>query len=355
MNQKGCKRITEITGVKTTADDVKKGLEETNELLGREMTVDEYVEFIRDTYEAFGGEGAGGGAGGNPSTEDLLQLPQNYATSPHKDKWDSTQYGAWADDVWDSHVLPNFFPIQPTSGEMEDLSTTYNSPHSKLMGVRLTVGMMEFEETVERWGLQFYGQESHVEYLKTGLEAKGFCVSEEYSSSYSSGKEELVGLHCFTKDWYVHIRISARYGNDESPCQTHFDITMLEKQFTYPSAFAGIPLPQNAFITGEMWYDVWNATTEEYDYYDFSREPKAGEYWGIYETGFYAISLANYEAYKAQIENAGWTITQTEVPNEYSNRYRFYANKDGVYIIVDYDVEDYCIGFGASNDDNYWG
>ena len=289
-----------------------------------------------------------GGGGGSSSAH-------IYDDSPHADKWDSNQYGSSAYGVWDSYVLPDFFPAQPTEGAIEDVVTYYRSETDELMSSVVRIGKMSFEKGVERFSVVFYGQDAHLAYLQSELEEKGFIVGEEYTYSNSESGEVLTGLHCFTKDWYVYIGTHIRYGDYTGDYPRYFDITMIKKQYAYPASFCSVTLPQNAFITYEMTYDVWDEVNEEYVYYPVTRTPQTGEIWGIYEMEFWAMELDDYQNYKTQTEAAGWTITGTSEPGEYSDRYRFHANKDGVYLIVDFDVTDNCIVLGASNDENYWG
>ena len=293
------------------------------------------------------GNGGNGGGGGNSSAH-------IYDDSPHADKWDSNQYGSSA-GVWDSYVLPDFFPAQPTEGAIEDVVTYYRSETDKLISSVVRIGKMSFEKGVERFSVCFDGQDAHLAYLQTELEEKGFIVGEEYTSSYSQGGNVLKGLYCFTKDWYVYIGTNLRYGDYTGDCPRYFDITMVKKQYAYPASFGSFTLPQNAFITYEMYYAVWDKVNEEYVDYPVTRAPQTGEIWGIYEMEFWAMKLADYQNYKAQTEAAGWTITGTSEPSEHNDRYRFQANKDGVYLIVNFDVTDNCILLGASTDENYWG
>lgn len=53
------KELTELTGQKTTAQDVKDAIADMEELTGEKMSVEEFVEFTRSMYSLVDGSGAG--------------------------------------------------------------------------------------------------------------------------------------------------------------------------------------------------------------------------------------------------------------------------------------------------------
>lgn len=53
------KELTEITGQKTTAEDVKQAIEDMEALTGEKMSVEEFIEFTRSMYSLVDGSGLG--------------------------------------------------------------------------------------------------------------------------------------------------------------------------------------------------------------------------------------------------------------------------------------------------------
>ncbi len=297
-----------------------------------------------------GNGGGGGGTGGGGGSSSVTNI---YDNSPHKDKWDRNDYGSWVYDVWDSTVLPSYFPSQP-AGEMKELETTYEAATDKMLGSTFRVGSIDVDEQVENYGVHFQGTMAQVESIKAEMEQKGFLVHTVSDYDWQTGEEELERYDCYSKDNFVCISVNERYGvSDGETCPYTVSITAVGKIFDYPDTFAGLPMPLG-YLTQEAGYS--QVEGEDYDYVDYplSIAPTA-EYWGIYEMSFMGISLTQYQNYVTQVTGAGYTVTSSSTPTGSENVYRANLNNGTNYLILTFYADDSYVVLGFSNYSGWWG
>ncbi len=293
------------------------------------------------------GSAAVGGTGGAEST------PNIYDNSPNKDKWDRNNYGSWADGIWDSAVLPSYFPTQP-AGEMKELQTTYTAKNDKLLGSTFNIGEIAVDYQVEHYGVFFQGTLEQAKSIKAEMVQKGFLVRTVSEDNFMTGDEEVKRYECYAKDKFVCIYLNERYGTEAGEtCPYGISITSVEKIYDYPTTFAGLPLPKG-YILSEPTYS--QVEGDEYDYVDYpmTTAPTA-EYWGIYEMSFMSISLAEYESYIASVKSAGYKLTSETKPTASENKYYARLNNGENYLLLTYYADDNYIVLGFSNYDGWWG
>lgn len=265
-----------------------------------------------------------GGNGGDSGDGDKTYI---YELSPLSSEWDENRYYAWANDVWDSYVLPSFFPEAPTDGEISDLETSYTSvDNERLNGI---AGDLHFDCNFESFGLFFYGQTSHKDYIWNALEEEGFIVEERRII----GEDTFVA---YSDDWYVYIR---SFTNGTDACPQVYNITIVPDQRILPEIFEGILMPQFGYAKHSIkYYDT------EHEEYSFNVPPQ-NEWYAMIE--FWAVSQSEIDGYKQDLISAGFIETAS------NGRYE----KNGAYVNVSYDSETQTmVLYVASNEymTNYW-
>lgn len=271
----------------------------------------------------------GGGAGGG---ERGVQ-GNVYDGSPYEEDWrDGASYD-YVDGVWDSYVLPDVFPSQPTTGTIDDVRTYYIA----IDDPKYTsyVGAVYFpDENYFYYELGFLGNEAHQTYLVDALTEKGFFI--DYDDSWGNNR---LFINAFSNDYYVTIR---RYDSDDNPaCPYEFDCYIIPKQMTFPvSNFGGVPLPSFGYVTSEYDLTYMKYELDYSDWEDVTLDQFSSENPWYYSCELEGVKLENVTAYKNSLTSSGWTAQSNE-------RY----TKGTLHIDIEYDAEDGVFTLEAASDD----
>ncbi len=252
----------------------------------------------KDDGEKTPGGGNTPGGGGSPAAN-------IYDGSPYAEQWYSGNYGDSIEGVWDSYVLPDFFPEKPATGTIADLSTGYVGKDDSRLSSNYYIGAVGFPDSNhEYYSLDFYGQEAHLAYLTDALEAENFFITYGYDMY-----EVIDEVHAWRDDYYVFIR--TRESDVNEGCTRYFFCSIVPDQMKFPvNSFGGIPLPNFGYIASE--YD-FEYTDENMDAYPITQTP-AGKWY--YAFGVYGTTQANYNAYIATLTSGGWAELQNSTATE---------------------------------------
>ena len=275
-----------------------------------------------------GGGSGGGGGGGTPQAETHI-----YDGSPHAESWrDGASYD-YIDGVWDSSVLPDIFPTQPTTGTIDDITTYYIAKDDPKHTTYAIAEVSFPDENYYYYEVGFLGNEAHQTYLVDALTQKGFFI--DYDDSWGNNR---LFINAFSSDYYVNIR---RFDSDENPeCPYEFDCYIVPKQMSFPvSSFNGVPLPDFGYITSEYDLMYMKYETDYSDFEDVKFDVATTNPW-YFSFDLEGVTAANHTAYINRLVSDGWVLQSNG-----------YYTKGTMTVDVDYNAEDGSLEVEAASDE----
>ncbi len=268
------------------------------------------------------------GSGGNPPPGRKI-----FEGSPHEDDWSDGASYDYINGVWDSHVLPDFFPTQPTTGTLDDITTRYigvdDPKHSNS-----SIGEVSFPDyDYYYYEVNFLGDEEHQTYLINELSEQGFFIS--YDDSWGNNR---LFINAFASDYYVNVR---RYDSDENPqCPYEFNCIIIPKQMVFPVAtFNEVPLPSFGYVTTEYDLTYMKYETDYSDFEEVSFSVSTTNPW-FFDVELEGVSQADANAYETALTSSGWTALENG-----------YYEKGTKVVLVEYDATSGVFTLEAASDD----
>ena len=319
-----------------------------------------------------GGDGGSGGGGGNPivtpgddyDPDDPEQYIYRsvFANSPYKDQWETSNWGAELDDIWDSSVLPDKIPEKPSSVTEVD-GTEYTGKLDDKLGYnppgKLSIDY-DYEGDVKPWEyymVMFTGTMDTFNTLVSDFETNFACHDERNDGM---GETRFRGeFHAYSTDLYVYMSYQE---NGSYNLETYefegngtvlFSIYAIPVHHQLPKFVEGVPLMQVGYL---MWADTyltcWGEGDDDYTEipYDYQTGTATGavkEYWGE-DFDYYGATASDADAYGSQLMTAGFTRTT----NDNSPYYKIYE-KDDIQVIVQYDDEYKCVMVSVQTENWY--
>ena len=306
-----------------------------------------------------GGGGGSGGGGGNPivtpgddyDPDDPEQYIYRsvFANSPYKDQWETSNWGAELDGIWDSSVLPDKIPEKPSSVTEVD-RTEYTGKFDDKLGYnppgKLSIDY-DYEGDVKPWEyymVMFTGTMDTFSTLVADFEQNFECHDDRYDGI---GETRVRGdFHAYSTDLYVYMSYQegGSYNSEtyefEGDGTMSFSIYAIPVHHQLPKFVEGVPLMQ----AGYLMYAVddltcYNDTDEDftqlpYDYQTGTATGTVKENWTTDELVYYGATVADVETWGTQLVNAGFTNSSSEsnywyyrkgdinVTARYSNEYK---------------------------------
>lgn len=239
-----------------------------------------------------------------------------------KEGWNLYRFGGTAYNVWDSDILPDFFPREVVGVKVDQ--TGYKGVCDESM-IDNKVGNMHFPDSrYEEWSLSFYSSETQFRKFHDALAMNGFVggMTDSCPSVY-----EFVGNGC-----YLYMRV-----NDGIPGEDGYTrlvmCSMTPLSLKRPSMFRGTPLPETGATLvddGDMcgYDDELNEVVIPYDFLS-----DTGTLPPHYSVFFEYVGTTVEDAkawYRARIGD-GWT---SDYENESAvGSYRATCSRDGLYLL----------------------
>ncbi len=317
--------------------------------------------------EKLGGGGGGGailtpGDDYNPRDEDQYLYRSVFASSPHKDQWDTGSYGADLDGIWDSSVLPSVFPAQPSSVTEIDRTSYVGALDKKMSGN--PPGYLRSGGDEADWSyfyVMFEGTEDTFRTLTEELSRNFECVDDPENNW---GMEDALlrgDFHAYSKDWYFYMSYyedgdwDDALGRRVANGTWGFTLYAIPAYHTLPKQVEGVPLPQFGYLMGMepilMCYDDGDDdyTLLDYDYEEGRADGRVRAYWSTSELYYYGMSESEADAYGASLIGLGFELTYDSY-NSYDKRYE----KDGVEVSVSYVADAKYVDISVHSGDGWY-
>ena len=253
-----------------------------------------------------------------------------------EDEYGFTQYG-----VWNSDLLPDCVPSEPTGGVLEIDRTEYKDKNHEELLDMFDVGNIYFpDKNYERHMVMFTCTQAQLDEFVAGMTANGFEYGKPYEE-WGRTSYEWLG-----NGYYAFLRASESY-DDEDKIFATFNITPTLGN-PHPKSFNGIALPDFGLVMSynevcgygfneddgnwEDVYDFWNVYQDKGDLPD--------DWYVSYDYDFVKIDEA--KTYVQKLIGSGWILVYDgEKYYDYYEKDKYYAQleKDGIIAAIDTSYE----------------
>ena len=244
------------------------------------------------------------------------------------DTWvKGSAYYDYIDNVWDSSVLPSWFPTQ-TDG-VKPAETTYKPSGKDTPNQSTRVAWISFDSMdFERYSVSFYATRPQVEDFIAQVDAAGmtggFINDFPYDTYNYSGHGWVLEVYFNTDDTLPE--------DGEGEWDGCVSAIMAPVPYQHPRTFRGEPLPQCGLpIQDHLNHYLYTDNNYEDTEYDLKSDntPIDGEYWTAWFE-YCGCSEDDLRSYVQTLTDAGWTVKteNTSIDDDYS----VMLEKGGVYM-----------------------
>lgn len=255
-------------------------------------------------------------AGATAKTDEFgFTLPEGWQTG--------NNYYDYIYGVWDTAVLPSWFPAQPADIEVEEMQ--YKSKTQQTITGTTDVGYVDFDETpFVQIGLAFFCSQATFEEYCVSLEAAGMVGGLESDYPYMT--------YYYYGNGYTLVTYFNTNDNKDGAYEGNAYTKFAPVEYKNPKTFRGTALPQFGItcIDCLSHYTYFNDNVDAVDY-DLSKDDGVldGEYWAAWFR-YAGCTDDDLRSYAAGLESSGWKKLYDGV-DEGGYGYYVFLEKDGVY------------------------
>ncbi len=291
--------------------------------------------------------------------DDALSQANEYLQSLglEEDEFGFTQYG-----VWNTDLLPDCLPGEPTVGVVEIDRTEFKDKyHEEMMvdraGGEYHVGNISFpDKNYDRHMVLLTCTKDAILEFADAMTAAGFEYGDIDADSYETEIEWL------GHGYYVRLHASGDWEDDSDEFWTSIDATSTLGN-PHPKSFNGTPLPTVGIVTEyrEFTGNSWDEASDDYVYDFWDVYGDSGELPGEWDVWYdYAfVTMDEARDYVQTMVGAGWTVVNDGDTTDYDGNpmYSAQLTKGDAYAAVDApydDLNNMSVRFGTYAESLYY-